>query len=136
MALEHDSDSALAKAVRAAGSQSAFGRLLGKTQSVVHDWLRDGKELPGEHVFEIEGATGVSRHELRLDLYPREGCCAEQCPELGDSAPLQPPAVPAGAAGDSSDSRAASAAAQPPAGSGPLPAGGSHTPDALAGVRS
>ena len=113
MALEHDSDSALAKAVRAAGSQSAFGRLLGKTQSVVHDWLRDGKELPGEHVFEIEGATGVSRHELRLDLYPREGCCAEQCPEHGDSAPLQPPA-----------------------GSGPLPAGGSHTPDALAGVRS
>lgn len=70
MALEHDSDSALAKAVRKAGSQSAFGRLIGKRQSVVHDWLRDNRPLPAELVFQVEAATGISRHELRPDIYP------------------------------------------------------------------
>lgn len=71
MALEHESDTALARAVRAAGSQSAFGRLLGKRQSTVHEWLKAG-ELPPEHVLAIEAATGVSRHELRPDIYPRD----------------------------------------------------------------
>ena len=123
-------------AIAALGSQSAMARLLEVSQPSVSDWVNRMERLPAEHVLAVEAATRVSRHELRLDLYPREGCCAQACPEHGDSAPLQSPAVPAGAAGDSSDSRAASAAAQPPAGSGPLPAGGSHTPDALAGVRS
>lgn len=72
MALEHDSDSVLAIAVRKAGSQSAFGRLIDKRQSVIHDWLRDGKPLPAEHVLAIEAATGISRHDLRPDIYPRE----------------------------------------------------------------
>ncbi|SEI69110.1 DNA-binding transcriptional regulator YdaS, prophage-encoded, Cro superfamily [Sphingobium sp. AP50] len=72
MALEHDSDSALALAVRAAGSQSAFGRLLGKRQSVIFGWLRDDRPLPAEYVFTVEEATGISRHDLRPDIYPRE----------------------------------------------------------------
>jgi DNA-binding transcriptional regulator YdaS (Cro superfamily) len=72
MALEHSSDSALAAAVRKAGSQSAFGRLIGKRQSVVFGWLKQGKPLPGELVFEVEAKTGISRHELRPDLYPRD----------------------------------------------------------------
>lgn len=72
MALEHESDSALARAVRAAKSQSAFGRLIGKRQSVVSGWLRDGKHLPAEHVLTVERETGVSRHDLRPDLYPIE----------------------------------------------------------------
>ncbi|QCI92292.1 YdaS family helix-turn-helix protein [Novosphingobium sp. EMRT-2] len=72
MALEHESDSALAIAVRAVGSQSAFGRLLGKRQSVVFGWLRDARPLPAEHVLKVEQATGVSRHDLRPDIYPRD----------------------------------------------------------------
>lgn len=72
MALEHDSDSALAQAVRALGSQSAFGRLLGKRQSVIFGWLRDSRPLPAEHVLAVEEATGISRHDLRPDIYPRE----------------------------------------------------------------
>lgn len=71
MALEHQSDSPLACAVRAAGSQSAFGRLIGKRQSVIFGWLRDDRPLPAEHVFAVEDATGVSRHDLRPDIYPR-----------------------------------------------------------------
>lgn len=72
MALEHQSDSALAKAVRKAGSQSAFGRMIGRRQSSVHDWLRDKKPLPAEFVLKVEAETGISRHDLRPDIYPRE----------------------------------------------------------------
>lgn len=74
MALEHDSDTAVAKAVRAAGSQSAFGRWLlrknGKPvgQSTVREWLKSGA-LPPEHVLMVEQRTGISRHDLRPDIY-------------------------------------------------------------------
>ena len=69
MALEHDSDSALARAVRAVGSQSAFGRLIAKRQSVIHAWLREAMPLPAEHVLTVERETGISRHDLRPDVY-------------------------------------------------------------------
>ena len=72
MALEHDSETALARAVREAGSQSAFGRLIDKRQSVINGWLREGRPLPAEFVLTIEAATGISRHELRPDIYPIE----------------------------------------------------------------
>ena len=73
MSLEHDLDSPLALAVRKAGSQSAFARLLGKRQSVIFGWLAKNKDLPGEHVLAVERELGISRHELRPDLYPSEG---------------------------------------------------------------
>ncbi|WP_328277706.1 transcriptional regulator [Sphingobium sp.] len=76
MALEHLSESPLARAVRVAGSQSAFGRLIGRNQSTVHDWLSEDKPLPAEHVLAVEEATGISRHDLRPDIYPREGDAA------------------------------------------------------------
>jgi len=70
MSLESNLDTPLAAAVRVAGSQSAFGRLIGRRQSTVRDWLRLGKPLPGEYVLDVERQTGVSRHALRPDLYP------------------------------------------------------------------
>lgn len=72
MVLHCQSDSALAQAIRKAGSQVAFGRIVGKRQSVIHDWLRKGRPLPSELVFAVEAATGISRHDLRPDIYPRE----------------------------------------------------------------
>ncbi|MCD2325319.1 helix-turn-helix domain-containing protein [Sphingomonas sp. IC-56] len=60
----------LARAVRAMGSQSSFGRLIGRRQSTVFGWLKDAKLLPAEHVLLVERATGVSRHDLRPDIYP------------------------------------------------------------------
>ncbi|WP_309660056.1 MULTISPECIES: YdaS family helix-turn-helix protein [unclassified Sphingomonas] len=70
MALEHRLESVFASAVQKAGSQSAFGRIIGKRQSVVHDWLRRGVPLPAEHVLKVEAATGISRYDLRPDIYP------------------------------------------------------------------
>ena len=72
MTLHELNDSALARAVRAVGTQTAFGVLIGKRQSVINDWLRQDKELPAEYVFTVEAATGISRHDLRPDIYPRE----------------------------------------------------------------
>lgn len=72
MALEHDIDSALAAAVRAAGSQSSFARLIGCPQPTLHGWLKNRADLPAEFVLKAEAETGISRHDLRPDLYPRE----------------------------------------------------------------
>lgn len=63
---------ALIDAVQQLGGQAATARLLGITQPSVWAWVKHGKLLPGEHVLKVEGATGISRHDLRPDLYPRE----------------------------------------------------------------
>jgi len=70
MSIEHNLETPLAEAVRAAGSQSAFGRLIGRRQSTVRDWLVLNKLLPAQHVLTVEASTGVSRHALRPDVFP------------------------------------------------------------------
>lgn len=57
-------------AVRAAGGQTALARALGIAQSTVATWLSRGNELPAKFVIPVEQAFGISRHELRPDLYP------------------------------------------------------------------
>lgn len=73
---------ALQLAVERAGSQSEFARICGVGQPAVWKWLDSGKRLPAEHVLKIEAATGVSRHDLRPDIYPRG---------LQDDCPFCPP---------------------------------------------
>lgn len=34
--------------------------------------MQSSKRVPAEYVLKIEAATGVSRHDLRPDIYPRE----------------------------------------------------------------
>lgn len=65
-----DVQSGMDKAVAAAGSQSALARLLKVAPQSVHGWVARGYP-PAERVLQIEEVTGVSRHELRPDLYPR-----------------------------------------------------------------
>ena len=67
---------ALKRAVEILGGQSAMARLLGLAQTSVWAWLRKGKLLPPEHVLAVEEATGISRHDLRPDIYPREASAA------------------------------------------------------------
>lgn len=50
-----------------------MARLLRVSQMAVSRWSRGITDLPGEHVLQIEAHTGVSKHDLRPDLYPREG---------------------------------------------------------------
>lgn len=61
--------SALQDAVAKAGGQTALARAIGKTQGHISQWLRR-EYVPAEEVLKIEAATGVSRHQLRPDIYP------------------------------------------------------------------
>lgn len=63
--------SVLRKAVKIAGSQTALAAMIGKTQGHISKWLERGY-IPPDAVLAIERATGISRHELRPDLYPPE----------------------------------------------------------------
>jgi len=66
---------ALKQAIEKAGGQTALASKVNKTQGHVSQWLRR-EYVPAEMVLPIEAATGVSRHELRPDIYPREGAAA------------------------------------------------------------
>jgi DNA-binding transcriptional regulator YdaS (Cro superfamily) len=61
------------KAARAAfPTEQAMAAALGVSQPTIWRWLNQSKQLPAEYVLKIEAATGVSRHDLRPDIYPRE----------------------------------------------------------------
>ncbi len=57
----------LQEAVRKAGSVTALARALGVAPQAISQWGR----VPAERVLAVEAATGVSRHDLRPDIYPR-----------------------------------------------------------------
>lgn len=66
---------ALKQAIQIAGSQSALARALRVSQHAVWHWLNKGdleKPLPADYVLAVEEATGISRYDLRPDIYPRE----------------------------------------------------------------
>lgn len=60
----------LQKAINIAGSQSALARAIGVTQAHIWNWLNRNKKVPASQVIKIEKAVGVSRHDLRPDIYP------------------------------------------------------------------
>lgn len=53
-------------------NQSEMARVCGCTQGNIWQLINNGSKLPGQYVLRVEAATGVSRHDLRPDLYPRE----------------------------------------------------------------
>lgn len=55
------------KAIKQMGGRTRAARLVGRTYSAVHQW----QQVPAELAIEIERLSGVSRHDLRPDLYPR-----------------------------------------------------------------
>jgi DNA-binding transcriptional regulator YdaS (Cro superfamily) len=66
-------NAALKRACAASGGQKPLAERIGTTQSMIWYWLERAKKgVPGEFVIPIEQATGISRHDLRPDLYPKE----------------------------------------------------------------
>lgn len=59
---------ALERAIREAGGLTRLAASLNITKQAVAQW----DEVPPLRVLEVERASGVSRHELRPDLYPVE----------------------------------------------------------------
>lgn len=54
------------------GGIPALANRLGLTRQAVWGWFAPGKQIPATRVLQVERVTGISRHELRPDLYPRE----------------------------------------------------------------
>lgn len=63
-------ESPLNLAIAKAGSGVALARIVGVTPMAVSYWKARG--IPARHVLAVEAATGVSRHDLRPDLYPEQ----------------------------------------------------------------
>lgn len=61
----------LQKAIATLGGQVKLADAINTSQQNVSNWLRTGKVAP-DKVILIEKATGVSRYELRPDIYPSE----------------------------------------------------------------
>lgn len=59
---------ALERAIKAVGGLEALAAPLGITKQAVSQW---GK-VPPLRVLAVERVSGISRHELRPDLYPCE----------------------------------------------------------------
>jgi len=75
----------LKRAIAALGSQVAMAKLLGVTQGAVSKWASRG-ELPTDHVLRVEAATGVSRHDLRPDIFG----AAPELPAQPDNGLMEP----------------------------------------------
>ena len=59
------------KAIQLAGGPRKVAATLGmKTPQVVHNWAGRGS-IPPRYVLALERLSGVSRHDLRPDIYPR-----------------------------------------------------------------
>lgn len=69
---ERHAAEAFARAVSRVNGQSATARLLGVSQQAVSAKLKAKKPCSPGWVIPLELRTGISRHDLRPDLYPRE----------------------------------------------------------------
>jgi DNA-binding transcriptional regulator YdaS (Cro superfamily) len=63
----NDHESPIDRAIRIVGGQRQLAQALGVTYQAVQKFRR---RVPAERVLQIEKTTGVSRHELRPDIYP------------------------------------------------------------------
>lgn len=74
--------SGLKKAIEAAGGGAELARQLNVKRQAIYQW----REAPPLRVLDIERITGVSRHELRPDIYgppPQTSVSAPQIPYGG-----------------------------------------------------
>ena len=58
-------EEALLRAIEIAGGAAQLARDLGVTKQAVHGWRR----CPAARCLDVERITGVSRHDLRPDIY-------------------------------------------------------------------
>jgi|GEM_PF-694321 len=84
---------ALIEAEKIAGGQSALARICDITQPTIWKMIHSSKRLGAQYVLKVEAATGVSRHLLRPDIYPRT-LAPVPVSETADQTPLCNPIVP------------------------------------------
>jgi DNA-binding transcriptional regulator YdaS (Cro superfamily) len=75
----------LRKACELAGGQKPLADKIGTSQAQIWFWLNQSKRgVPAEFVIPIETATGVSRHELRPDIFPESRRAEADSAESGE----------------------------------------------------
>ncbi|MDE8654303.1 transcriptional regulator, partial [Novosphingobium album (ex Liu et al. 2023)] len=88
---------AFRRAVAWCGSGAAFARRFGMKQQTVSYRLKNDIPLQSaEEVLSVEFATGISRHELRPDIYPIETPPSSGTPPGDASAAANPRTAAAG----------------------------------------
>lgn len=85
---------ALIKAVEVAGSLAALARDCEVSTTAVWKWVQSAKRVSAEYVLRVEAATGVSRHLLRPDIYPRD-TAPLPASAMGEETPLCGPILTA-----------------------------------------
>jgi hypothetical protein len=58
-------DTSTEKAIQQAGGKSALAKALGVSYQAIQQWAR----IPAPRVLEVERLSGISRYELRPDIY-------------------------------------------------------------------
>lgn len=58
------------RAVKAAGGSHALAEKLGIKRQAVEKWIKHSR-IPAERVLRLEAESGIPRHKLRPDLYPK-----------------------------------------------------------------
>lgn len=53
------------------GGEPNLAKIADVKTPTIYDWKNSG-QIPAARVIQIEAATGISRHDLRPDIYPRE----------------------------------------------------------------
>lgn len=72
------------RAISASGGSARLAQQLGLHAVTVQGWTF----CPTQHVEAVEAASGVSRHDLRPDLYPRAGRPRDLTPDQAVAAHL------------------------------------------------
>ena len=67
-----ETESVVLRAIEAAGGTAALALRLGIRAPSIYSWRR----VPAIRVLAVEAASGISRHDLRPDIYPRESASA------------------------------------------------------------
>ena len=62
---------ALLQCLDKAQTQNALAHALGCTQTAVWKMLQSAKRMSPQYVLRAESLFGISRHDLRPDIYPR-----------------------------------------------------------------
>ncbi len=59
------------RAIEASGGAAKLAQSLKLGRTAVVMWKANGR-IPAEHIIAVERESGISRHELRPDIYPIE----------------------------------------------------------------
>ena len=56
-------------AIDKAGGRTAVAKMFGITPEAVRQWTLEDRRIPAEYILKLEEASGVSRYDLRPDVY-------------------------------------------------------------------